>query len=1518
MKFLKRTVSLVLAFLMLFTSMSVLASAEIGDGNRNTVVFDTKFYRKSGTEWVETTKAARGEKLKARITMNTDFVCGASTIFWLFNKNNLVLDPSGYTAGGSTGSYNVTSNISCKGDFVCVTEKNSYAEVLINNGSLPANVFETYGYIYLTIFIGEATKIPADDWAFEFDFTVTEDASETAQMFFPVSCLVNTQESTWENPSVFAMCADSNQGGNVADYEYESFDLDMVIINHDQDEDSTLTFQNTVKFNAVDGKFANGQTEFTTSNGFIGDDLSAADKPQNPTPATGKTFVGWLPSSADPATATADDCVSLDTIKYNYTADTYTALYTGSAATTTYDFAFDANGGVFGSGDSTASVTVNEGEAVTVTEPTKVGHTFKGWALSTVENPTVSDVVALPAAASASASYKAVWEKNQYKVTWEINGVTKQTKDVYYGDAIPAAPTGESVNKEGHTLSWSAAPATMPANNVTITGTYTPKTYTVTWKVEGTVVGTSTETYGQPLTPPEFTAPDGKTFGSWTNRPDTMPDNENLVINGTYTTNQVTITYYLDEAKTNVYYTKTVDYNSLTPAHPDGNPSVKGKSFVGWDATIPERLTSDLKVSAMFNDIEYTIEFKMPDDTLIVEPAQTLHYEDEIVAPEFDDCDLYEGHTFDGTWTYNGEAIELPKTVKEILGNDDASATLTFVGDYTPNNYYVSFFVNDIEEEPVFEEEVPYGTKVASIEGIPTKAQMEAKKPGYTFTGWDPQITENLEVLSDTPIVAKWTINQYTISFNSDGGTAVNSITQDYNTAVTAPADPSKTGYTFDGWYLNNVKYTFTTMPAENIELKAKWNANQVEITFDSDGGTAVEPIREAFGTTITAPTAPTKTGYTFDYWTLNGEKYTFTTMPAETIELKAKWTINQYTISFDSDGGTAVSPITQDYNTAVTAPANPGKTGYTFGGWTLNGEAYTFDKMPAENIELKAKWTIKTYTVTWTVDGETYTTTQVVYDEAIIEPSYTAPTGKSFAWDAHDAKMPANDNLVINGTTSWIDYTIKFVDADGNPLSSGTYHYDETVTAPSIDAPTGMVLAGWVDNNGNAFNGKAPAGNVTYKPNFVNKSDVSYKIEVYLQNTSGEYELSASTTLTGTTGQSVSVQAGAVTGFTLNADDSVLSGTIAGNGTTKLVLKYARNTYKAKFGTDSRDVFYGAALPEVTPAEQTGKKFVGWVDSQGNAAPATMPANDLVLSAKYEDIEYTITYIVNGKTTVQTYKYNDTVTALADPVVEGMTFIKWVGEGSIPATMPAKDLIFEAEFEQTGVTDVYTVRFWVDDVVYDSRLVKVGATIALPTGTPTKDNYVFKGWKNVPAEMPERDLEIYADFDRIPVVLVPKDSTVTTVIDRDNMFIYGLEELITEADYANYLAVEGDGYFEVVANPHGYGTGTEIKLYDNVTKECLETYYVIIFGDINGDALVDSTDVSMATNEAASVTKWSVKQKYSAGNLVDNSSYVAYMAMAADLDKDGMITSNDIYLINSRSLSITTIDQATGTVVGI
>ena len=274
---------------------------------------------------------------------------------------------------------------------------------------------------------------------------------------------------------------------------------------------------------------------------------------------------------------------------------------------------------------------------------------------------------------------------------------------------------------------------------------------------------------------------------------------------------------------------------------------------------------------------------------------------------------------------------------EKVYGFEDVytkNEALTLYPVWNTNKYTITFDTNGGSEiAPITQD---YGTQIA--------APANPTRKGYTFKGWDKEIPKTMPAENIT-VKAQWEINQYTIAFDTNGGSDIAPITQDYGTEITAPDNPTRKGYTFKGWD----KEIPETMPAENITVKAQWEINQYTITFDTNGGSEIAPITQDYGTKITAPDNPTRKGYTFKGW----DKEIPETMAAENMTVKAQWKINQYTITFDTNGGSEIAPITQDYGTEITAPDNPTRKGYTFRGW----DKEIPETMPAENITITARW---------------------------------------------------------------------------------------------------------------------------------------------------------------------------------------------------------------------------------------------------------------------------------------------------------------------------------------------------------------------------------------------------------------------------------------------------------------------------------------------------------------------------------------------------------------------------------
>ena len=361
--------------------------------------------------------------------------------------------------------------------------------------------------------------------------------------------------------------------------------------------------------------------------------------------------------------------------------------------------------------------------------------------------------------------------------------------------------------------------------------------------------------------------------------------------------------------------------------------------------------------------------------------------------PTADDM-TYTGYTFKG-WYDNENLTGSPVTA--IGGTETGNKE--YWAKWEINQYTITFDANGGSEiAPITQD---YGTKIT--------APADPTRKGYTFKGWDKEIPKTMPAENIT-VKAQWEINQYAITFDTNGGSEIAPITQDYGTAITAPADPTRKGYTFKGWDKEIPK----TMPAENMTVKAQWEINQYTITFDTNGGSEIAPITQNYGTKITAPADPTRKGYTFKGW----DKEIPETMPAENITVKAQWEINQYTITFDANGGSEIAPITQNYGTKITAPADPTRKGYTFKGW----DKEIPKTMPAENITVKAQWEINQYTITFDTNGgsEIAPITQD-YGTAITAPADPTRKGYTFkGWDKEIPKTMPAENITI--TARWRD----------------------------------------------------------------------------------------------------------------------------------------------------------------------------------------------------------------------------------------------------------------------------------------------------------------------------------------------------------------------------------------------------------------------------------------------------------------------------------------------------------------
>ena len=467
-----------------------------------------------------------------------------------------------------------------------------------------------------------------------------------------------------------------------------------------------------------------------------------------------------------------------------------------------------------------------------------------------------------------------------------------------------------------------------------------------------------------------------------------------------------------------------------------------------------------------------------------------------------------------------------------------------------------------------------------------------------------------------------------TVSFISNGGTAVEPIVEvevGQTLQGKQPADPTRVGYTFLGWYDKTLTSLFdwnTVLTEEAIELYAKWEANDdtayaVEHYFEAlDGTYKLESSEKLAGTTeeLVEAEALVKEGFT------HNEKHPEALEEAQiaadgSLVLKVYYSRNSYTVTFDAAGGEEKEAQTYKYGQTLNLGV-AAKTGYTFLGWTLEGEAFAELSMPAKNLELVATWTSNKNTAYKVehyfeaLDGSYAKDAKVesLFGETGSEVEAVVRTVTGFEHNAEhkdaleSATILADGSLVLRVYYSRNSYTLT-VDVDG-VKEVVEYKYQEEVAAPSAPEKVGYTFSSW------------SAAIPTTMP--------ATDIEVVALWTINQYTL------------------------TINVDG------------VKQTVKYN----------------YQAEVAAPAAPEKVGYTFTGWTP----AVPATMPAEDVEVVAEWTINQYTLTINVDGVKQEVEYDYLEEIAAVAAPEKAGYTFTGWMPE--IPATMPAEDVEVVATWE--------------------------------------------------------------------------------------------------------------------------------------------------------------------------------------------------------------------------------------------
>ncbi|MCL2521906.1 MAG: InlB B-repeat-containing protein, partial [Erysipelotrichales bacterium] len=505
------------------------------------------------------------------------------------------------------------------------------------------------------------------------------------------------------------------------------------------------------------------------------------------------------------------------------------------------------------------------------------------------------------------------------------------------------------------------------------------------------------------------------------------------------------------------------------------NPTRVGHTFLGWflnedgTGTVITVLgandfTSDIILYAAWTANTYTITFDVNGGNALVPNTQDVVFGNTFTLP----APTREGHTFNG-WIHNGNSF--------TAGTWDIANDVTLVADWTANTYTITFDVNGGDALVPNTQEVTFEQNFT----LPTPT-----RSGFTFTGWyngtdSIVLTGTWNIANDVTLIASWTANDYTITFDVAGGDALSDQTVTFGQSFTLPT-PTRTGHTFDGWLHNGNPFTAGTWDiANDITIVATWTANIYTITFNVNGGNTLVPGTQdvVFGTTFTLPT-PTREGHTFNSWTHNENPFTVGTWDiANDVTLVASWTANTYTITFNVNGGNTLVPGTQDvvFGESYTLPT-PTREGHTFAGW-YNGTdsiALTGTWTIANDVTLVATWTANNYTITLDVNGGNAlvpNTQNVTFGQPYTLPTPTR-TGFTFAgWYNGTDLIPLDGTWDITNDTTLIaqwtanTYTITFNVNGGNTLVPDTQDvvFGESYTLPT---PTRNFynFGGWTYNS--------------------------------------------------------------------------------------------------------------------------------------------------------------------------------------------------------------------------------------------------------------------------------------------------------------------------------------------------------------------------------------------------------------------------------------------------------------------
>ena len=918
----------------------------------------------------------------------------------------------------------------------------------------------------------------------------------------------------------------------------------------------------------------------------------------------------------------------------------------------------------------------------------------------------------------------------------------------------------------------------------------------------------ATVKYGAPVAVAAAATAPGYTFSGWSQKEDfTMPA-ENVTITGSFTANgdtAYTVEHYQQNLAGDGYDLVEADTEHLT-GETDTTATANPKAYTGFtfDGTVEGTVASGniagdgslvLKLYYTRNsyEVSYAYTGTVPAGASALPAAASYKYgADVTVAPQA----TAPGYTFNG-WLEDGKvtaSFKMPAGPVQLTGSFTAN---------TDTRYTVEHWTEDLDGEGYTLRETE-----ANLTGVTdTTATAEAKSyEGFRFDEDNENNVLTGVITGDGKLVLKvyYARNSYEVSY--DYGAAPTGASQlpgtvsyKYGAEVRVADKATAPGYTFDGWKKDNAEVTSFTMPAGAVQLTGRFTANtdtgyKVEHYQQNLAGDAfvLFETEEQNATTDTHVSATPKdyTGFTYD-GTVDGTVTEGNVAGDGSLVLKLYYTRDSYKVTYQYTGkvptGASELPAetTEKYGAAVTVAADATAPGYTFSGWSRE-DGFT---MPAENVTITGSFTangetpykVEHYQQNLEDDGYTLAETENLTGETDTTATANPKTYTGFAFDGTAEGTVASGNIAGDGSLvlklyyTRNSYDVAYAYTGTVPTGASalpekaTVKYGAPVTVAEAATAPGYTFSGWSRNDFTM-----PAENVTITGSFTANSNTEYTVRHHFQNILDDaYDADTamlSETLSGTTDTLTAAAAKTVAGFTAQ---SFQQKNIAGDGSTVVDIYYNRNSYGVSYrylntpagasalpaGASYR---FGAAVTVAEAATAPGYTFSGW-----STGDFTMPA---------QDVEITGSFTANGDTayTVEHYQQNlagdgydlveaDTehltgetdTTATANPkAYTGFTFDGTV-EGTVASGNIAGDgsLVLKLYYTRNSydVTYAYTGTVPADaSALPEKAAVKYGAPVTVAEAATAK-GHTFSGWSTGDFTMPAQDVEITGSFTANP-----------------------------------------------------------------------------------------------------------------------------------------------------------------------